>query len=102
MVLGCAFGSRADTVFVELKKLLKPFALVRFYADAAGVYERRLLASAHTVGKSNTQQIERNHQTLRTRIKQLARKTICFSNSVFMQDAVIGLFVNRCEFGAPI
>ena len=35
-------------------------------------------------------------------IKRLARKTICFSKSVFMHDTVIGLFVNRYEFGIPI
>ena len=101
-VLAYAFGSRADAVFVELKKWLKPFGRVHFYTDGAGVYARHLPASAHTVGKSNTQQIERKHLTLRTRIKRLARKTICFSKSVFMHDTVIGLFVNRYEFGTPV
>jgi insertion element IS1 protein InsB len=102
VVLAYAFGSRADKVFVRLQKLLKPFGLVHFYPAAAGVYERHLPATAHTVGKINTQQIERKHLTLRTRIKRLARKTICFSKSVFMHDTVIGLFVNRYEFGIPI
>ena len=101
-VLAYAFGSRADAVFVELKQLLKPFGLVHFYTDGAGVYERHLPASAHTVGKSHTQQSERTHLTLRTRIKRLARKTICFSKAVFLQDTVIGLFVNRYEFGTPV
>lgn len=32
--------------------------------------------------------IERKHLTLRTRIKRLARKTICFSKSIFMHDKV--------------
>ena len=100
--LAYAFGSRADAVFVELQKWLKPFGLVHFYTDGAGVYERHLPASAHTVGKSNTQQIERKHLTLRTRINCLACKTICFSKSVFMHDTVIGFCVNRYEFGAPI
>ena len=39
------------------------------------------------------------------RIKDLARKTICFSNSVLMHDTVIGLlivFINRYEFGRAI
>ena len=27
------------------------------------------------------------------------RKTICFSKSILLQDIVIGLFVNRDEFG---
>jgi insertion element IS1 protein InsB len=102
VVLAYAFGNRADRVFLKLQKLLKPFGLVHFYTDAAGVYERHLPASAHTVGKLHTQQIERKHLTLRTRIKRLARKTMCFSKSVLMHDTVIGLFVNRYEFGTPI
>jgi insertion element IS1 protein InsB len=73
--LAYAFGSRADAVFVELQKWLKPFGLVHFYTDGAGVYERHLPASAHTVGKSNTQQIERKHLTLRTRINRLNQTT---------------------------
>jgi insertion element IS1 protein InsB len=102
VVLAYALGSRADKVFLELKKLLKPFGLVHFYTDAAGVYERHLPAAAHTISKTNTQQIERKHLTLQTRIKRLARRTICFSKSVSMHDTVIGLFVNRYEFGTPI
>jgi len=102
VVLAYAVGNRADAVFVQLQKLLKPFGLVHFYTDGAGVYQRHLPASAHTVGKANTQQSERKHLTLRTRSKRLARKTICFSKSVFMHDTVIGLFVNRYEFGPPV
>ena len=57
------------------------------------------LGSRPQPGKRNTQQIERKHLTLRTRIKRLMRKTICFSRSTQMHDIVIGLFVNRYEFG---
>ena len=96
------FGSRAEEVCVELQKVLKPFGLVHFYTDAAGVYDRQLPPATHTVGKLYTQQIERKPLTLRTRIKRLARKTICFSKSVFMHDTVSGLFVNRYEFGTPV
>lgn len=42
------------------------------------------------------------HLTLRTRIKQLARKTICFSKSTLLHDIVIGLFINRYEFGRAV
>jgi insertion element IS1 protein InsB len=102
VVLAYTFGRRADKVFLKVKKLLKPFGLVHFYTAAAGVYDRHLSATVHTVGKLHTQQIERKHLTLRTRIKRLARKTLCFSKSVFMHDTVIGLFVNRYEFGTPV
>jgi hypothetical protein len=37
-------GSRADAVFEQRQALLKPFGIVHFYTDAAGVYERHLLA----------------------------------------------------------
>jgi len=49
-----------------------------------------------------TQKIERKHLTLRTRIKRLARRTIGFSKAVLMHDTVIGLFINRYEFGRAI
>jgi insertion element IS1 protein InsB len=44
------------------------------------------------------QKLERKHLTLRTRIKQLARKTLCFSKSVQLHDLVIGMYVHRYEF----
>ena len=50
-------------------------------------------------GKRNTQKIERRNLNLRTRIKRLARKTICFSKSEFMHDTVIGIYLNKVEFG---
>jgi insertion element IS1 protein InsB len=95
-------GTRADAVFAQFQALLKPFGLVHFYPDAAGVYARHLPTATHTVGKTHTQQSERKHRMLRTRIKRLARKTICFSKSVLMHDTVIGLFVNRYEFGNAV
>lgn len=64
-----------------------------------GAYSRHIDPAQHTIGKRNTQKIERKHLTLRTRIKRLVRKTICFSKSIQMHDIVIGLFINRFEFG---
>jgi insertion element IS1 protein InsB len=63
---------------------------------------RHLDADKHPLGKRNTQHIERKHLTLRTRIKRLMRKTICFSRSPQMRDIVVGLFVNHYEFGLPV
>jgi insertion element IS1 protein InsB len=48
------------------------------------------------------QKIERKHLTLRTRLKRLARKTLCFSRSCAMPDLVIGLYMNHVEFGCEI
>ena len=49
--------------------------------------------------EKNTQKIERDHLTLRTRIKRLSRKTICFSKNQDIHKAVIGTFINIHFFG---
>ena len=99
VVLAYVFGRRKDAVFLQRKALLEPFGLTRFSTDHWGAYTRHLDAEVHSPGKRNTQKIERKHLTLRTRIKRLVRKTICFSKSIQMHDIVIGLFVNRYAFG---
>ena len=101
-VLAYVFGRRKDEVFLKLKALLKPFGLTHYYTDRWGAYTRHLDPEQHTVSKRYTQKIERKHLTLRTRIKRLVRKTICFSKSTQMHDIVIGLFVNRYAFGRPV
>ncbi len=101
-VLAYAFGHRKDEVFLQLKELLEPFGIRRYCTDGWGAYQRHLPQAIHEVGKRKTQKIERKHLRLRTRIKRLARKTICFSKSEVMHDLVIGLFINRFEFGLPI
>jgi insertion element IS1 protein InsB len=101
-VLAYIFGRRKDEVLLKLKALLKLFGIRRYYTDCWGAYTRHLEANEHQPGKRHTQKIERKHLTLRTRIKRLTRKTICFSKSIQMHDLVIGLFVNRYEFGLQI
>jgi insertion element IS1 protein InsB len=101
-VLAYVFGRRQDEVFLKLKALLEPFGITRYYTDYWGAYTRHLDADEHQPGKRNTQKIERKHLTLRTRIKRLVRKTICFSKSIQLHDIVIGLFVNRYEFGLRV
>jgi insertion element IS1 protein InsB len=101
-VLAYVLGTHEDKAFLELKELLRPFGIKKFYTDDWGAYRRHLNPEEHEVGKKNTQKIERKHLTLRTRIKRLARKTICFSKKILMHDVVIGLFINRYEFGLVI
>jgi insertion element IS1 protein InsB len=101
-VLAYVFGRRTDEVFAQLKALLEPFGIRHFHTDDWGAYGRHLEPEVHTPGKWNTQQIERKHLRLRTRLKRLVRKTICFSKSIEMHDIIIGLFINRYEFGLPL
>jgi insertion element IS1 protein InsB len=101
-VLAYVVGTRKDAVFLRLLALLAPFGITRYDTDQGGAYRRHLPPEQHTVGKLSMQKIERKHLTLRTRLRRLARKTLCFSRSSLMHDLVIGLYMNRVEFGCAV
>jgi len=101
-VLAYVFGKRKDEVFQTLKALLEPYQIVRYYTDDWGAYQRHLDSDKHEVGKRNTQKIERKNLNLRTWIKRLNRKTICFSKLELLHDTVIGLLINKVEFRLDI
>ena len=101
-VLAYVFGRRKDEVFLQLKELLAPFGIRRFYTDGWGAYARHIAPEQHQVGKEQTQKIESKHINLRTRIKRLVRRTLCFSKTEQMHDLVLGLFINRYEFGRAL
>jgi len=101
-VLAYVVGTRKDAVFLKLKAVLAPLGITHYYTDKAGVYRRHLPPAQHTVGKLSMQKIERKHLTLRTRLKRLARKTLCSSRSRVLHDLLIGLYMNHVEFGRPV
>jgi insertion element IS1 protein InsB len=101
-ILAYVLADHKDEAFRQLQALLEPFGIQHFYTDGWGAYERNLDPAMHTIGKRNTQKIERKHLTMRTRLRRLVRKTICFSKSIWLHDIVIGLFINRIEFGRPV
>lgn len=119
-ILAYTFGISEDKVFDELFELLRPFKIQKFYTDGKKTYAKKLKHKkvkyrkkkrkngkklkrtrkiAHEVSKKNTQKIERLHLSLRTWVKRLARKTICFSKSLLMHKIVVGLCINLKFFG---
>jgi insertion element IS1 protein InsB len=101
-VLAYVLGNRADHVFLALQALLEPFGMTRYDTDKWDAYRRYLPPEQHVIGKLPMQKIERKHLTWRTRLKRLARQTLCCSRSTVMHDAVIGLFINQYEFARVI
>ncbi|WP_134801625.1 IS1-like element IS1N family transposase [Shigella dysenteriae] len=96
--LAYTFGPRTDETCRELLALLTPFNIGMITSDDWGSYGREVPKDKHLTGKIFTQRIERNNLTLRTRIKRLARKTICFSRSVEIHEKVIGTFIEKHMF----
>lgn len=97
-VLAYVFGDRTDKTYEKLVNLLPKNIIDRLDTDDWGAYKRVKLAPIHRIGKDETWRIERKNLDLRTRIKRLTRKTICFSKSEIMHDTVIGLFIMEYLF----
>jgi len=75
-VLTYVFGRRKAQVFIQLKRLLARYSVC---TDGWGAHERHLPAENHDGGRRLRQLKE--SIWLRTRIKRLARQTICFRSS---------------------
>jgi insertion element IS1 protein InsB len=101
-VLAYVVGTRKAAESLTLRTLLAPLGITRYDTDKARVYRRHLPPAQHTVGKLTMQKSERKPLTLRTRLKRLARKTLCFSCSCVMHDLSIGFYMNRVEFGCAV
>lgn len=97
-VLAYVFGPRTDATCRRLLALLAPFTLGLIATDDWGSYTRQVPPHLHLVGKIFTQRIERHNLNLRTHIKRLARRTICFSRSIELHEKVIGTYIERMHF----
>lgn len=99
-VVAFVFGRRTNATFRQLLALLTQagISVSRWFTDYWWAYYDELPAEIHQAGKDQMQSIERKHLDLRTRIKRLARRTICFSKSVLMHDTVVGLLINHLFF----
>ena len=73
------FGQRKDAVFLKLQQLLEPFGITKFLHGRMGRLQAAHECQEAPRGAENTQKIESKHINLRTRIKRLVRRTICFS-----------------------
>ena len=88
-------GRRTDATCQQLLGKLAHCQITRYYTDRWESYEKLIPEHRHWIGKAGTQRIERNNLTIRTRLKRWQRRTICFSKSDEMDDAVIKLFFHH-------
>ena len=94
-IIAHAFGRRTDATLKKLLKLLAPYRFEFFCTDDWASYAKQLPEKKHIIGKHFTQRIERQNLNFRTRLKRLARRSICFSRSEEVHDKVIGEFIYR-------
>lgn len=103
-VIAYVLGSREHEMLwklIDLLSLLK-IEIVAVYSDDNYAYHDVIPRNLLHTGKKNTQKIERKHLTFRTRLKRLARKTICYSKSLEMHKIMFGLLINVLEFNLKL
>jgi insertion element IS1 protein InsB len=91
-VLDISVGRRNKT---NLKKVTETLVLSEaktIYTDGLDLYEKLIPKSIHRIHQRCTNHIERQNLTLRTHLKRLNRKTICYSKSVIMLLAVVKIY----------
>ena len=88
-------GRRTDRSCAVLLKKLGNSYVTCFHTDKWESYTKLLPPKRHTIGKEGTRNIERHNLNFRTHLKRLQRRTICFSKSEDMHDAVIKLYVQH-------
>ena len=99
-VIAFVLGSREHEILWELLDLLYSLdiEIEAVYSDDNYAYHDIIPGNILRTGKKNTQKIERKHLTFRTRMKCLARKTICYSKSLEMHKIKFSLLINHLEF----
>ncbi|MBS1528211.1 MAG: transposase, partial [Bacteroidetes bacterium] len=64
----------------------------RIYTDKLNIYRYIIPAAIHRVSRYGTNKIERKNLGLRTHLKRLGRKTICYSKSIVMLEACLKIY----------
>jgi IS1 family transposase len=77
-------GRVIDTVILSEAK--------RVFTDGYELYKSLVPIAQHSQKKYNINHIERNNLSLRTHLKRLSRKTICFSKSKAMLEACLRIY----------
>ncbi|MBC31448.1 MAG: transposase [Muricauda sp.] len=91
-VLGFGIGQRSyQTIRPIVEQLLKvePKSI---YTDKLAIYKSLIPHKNHKVFQFATNKIERNNLNLRTHIKRLSRKTICYSKSEIHLEAHLKIY----------
>lgn len=67
----------------------------KIYTDKLNIFSMLIPPALHRTFQYRTNCIERKNLTLRTHLKRLSRKTICYSKSIAMLEACFRLYVWR-------
>jgi insertion element IS1 protein InsB len=64
----------------------------KIWTDRLELYKSLIPQHTHNISRNATNRIERKNLNIRTHLKRLSRRTICFSRSRFMLECCIGIY----------
>lgn len=94
-VIDFLIGSRTNRTLKKVTDTLLLSHAVKVFTDKLPNYRSLLSNSVYSIKYRGTNHIERKNLTLRTHLKRLSRKTICFSKSIAMLPVCKSIFGDR-------
>lgn len=91
-VVSFNIGARTNATLSVITDTLRIAEAKRIYTDRLRNYQSLIDKSIHRTTLHGTNHIERHNLTLRTHLKRLTRKTICFSRSMAVLTAVLKIY----------
>jgi insertion element IS1 protein InsB len=91
-VIDFTVGKRSKRVLRSIVNTLLLSNVQTIKTDKLNIYQSLIPAERHISNAYNINHIERNNLNLRTHLKRLSRRTICFSKSLIMLEACLKIY----------
>lgn len=91
-VVGFNVGKRTNKTLSRVLDTLKLSEAKKIFTDKLKNYKYLIDSKLHSVKRFGTNHIERQNLTLRTHLKRLNRRTICFSKSLIVLISVLKIY----------
>jgi insertion element IS1 protein InsB len=91
-VIDFAIGSRTLKTLKGVTDTVLLAGAQQVYTDKLGLYKCLLPHDIHCTKKYGINRLERKHLSMRTHLKRLGRRTICYSKSMSMLEACVKIY----------
>ena len=91
-VIDFKVGRRTKRTLKRIVDTLLLAGAKKIYTDKLKLYEYLIPQEVHERSQYKINRIERKNLSVRTHLKRLSRRTICFSKSITMLEASLGLY----------
>jgi IS1 family transposase/transposase-like protein len=92
-VIDFIVGNRSKENIKPLIEKLLTYNPTKIFTDRLNIYPSLIPKGIHRTYPYGTNRIERFNLTLRTHLKRLSRKTLCFSKSILMLESVLKIYL---------